>query len=292
MAISTTVQFVRGRTDDRTPAQHLPSLPRYVVPCVVALAARCCNRDDALRMCLAATAETMRFFLQSEVDAAAAAEMNVEEWRRLIRGVCVCVCVPLETTSRPAFKTKLITEFGAFCDVEGVAVSQCGWPLRCQSSPATFAEWWEPLADAEDVLRRRIHGHPQGPLIEDVLRGWARLHRLEAYVGIRYPPAFVAVVAEALADALANHPHRVAAIPWDLSVIARAQVRSASPMIHEMWSNWALLGVLIPPDEATLTQGWDTSRRLRFESDGARLSGRLFDELSKSNEPDPGTHSS
>lgn len=241
---------------------------------------------DGLRMCLAAAAETMRLFLQSDADAAAGADMTIEEWSCLDQGVHARDLGP-----PPGLKTELIAKVGAFCDVEGVAVSQCGWPLRCQSPTTTFVEWWEPLADAEEVLRRRIRGHPHGPVIEEVLRAWARLHRLEAYVGLRYPPAFVAVVAEAFADALGNHPLRVASIPWDLSVIARAQVRSATPMVHEMWSNWALLGVLVPPDEATLTRGWDSHQRLRFESDGSRLSARLWDDLSKSRQPERGIHS-
>lgn len=164
--------------------------------------------------------------------------------------------------------------YGVWCDMESVAVGQCGWPSMADTSD--MAVWIPRQRALDDALARfqtEVMRDPGslGTVVTEVLRRWAAHFAQTTHVGVRFPAAFAAALAETLALTLSdNHPHVAAGIPWDCDVLAGAQA-DALPKPEQCFSEWLWLGEPEPPAWAALTVGWDATDHAVVDAAGYRL---------------------
>lgn len=167
-------------------------------------------------------------------------------------------------------EAELRARYGLWIDLETVAVSRCGWSDPHDDTTARIARA-RALDDALAHLRRVLAEHPQRDVIAGALRRWADHYGQSAHLSVRFPPAFAAAVAEALADTLLRHHPRIAdRAPFDVTVLGATQA-DALPVPEQAFSHWLWLGELEPPSYATLTRGWDADDHAAAEQAGHRL---------------------
>ena len=149
--------------------------------------------------------------------------------------------------------------------MERVAVERCGYPKApapSVRSPGCTATWRRPIHTAEQYMIHCI-GSLRGehPIREPVVRWLDEVCGVgEAYLHIRWPPAFIAVMADCFAEAVLEQTETAAACEWDPDVIAQTtELSSMHPM--QSYSLWCMAGVAHHPTEECLTRGWTDTER-------------------------------
>lgn len=165
------------------------------------------------------------------------------------------------------------------CDVEDVAVAQCGYPrpptATTDDRRSAYAAWRQPLRATEESLRRRLRSHRFARLIRWTLVAWGRAHGLgPAHLFLRYPPCFAAVVGEAFADVLLAHPAESDGVRWDGDAIAATLERSL-PHPYQAYTVWLAAGVPTVPDGRRLRRDWDADDRAVAAACGGRYGPSL-----------------
>ena len=240
----TPVTAVRGQSG---PAQHDPQFQwrvacnLYANPHAGASVASVEVAGAASRvlMATAAAAETFRL-LGSTAEAVQALGIPADEW--------------------VAYRTRVVETSGRWVDIDGVAVRHCGYRRGPLASAAdSLAAWRRPLRQAEEVVRRLCP-----PIAQRACEAWlARECGCgPEYVGVRWPPAFVALVADVVMEHLLPEDDGAAPPPE----------QDAGLQPFQVYSVWARYGFETIPSPEQLLSHWDTTDHLALEQIGA---GRL-----------------
>jgi hypothetical protein len=163
--------------------------------------------------------------------------------------------------------------------MERVAVERCGYPppptldAHC---PGRMAAWRHPIRMAEHHLMQCI-GPLNGdhPIRTPVVRWLNEVCGVgESYLHIRWPPPFIAVMADCFAEAVLEQIDVVTKCEWDFEIIQRTTEDS---QMHPMqsFSLWCMAGISHYPSEECLTRGWTVVERDAL----AASSGILTPEL-------------
>lgn len=156
----------------------------------------------------------------------------------------------------------IVGRHGATVDAESVARERCGYPaFACVRDvfEDSHAEWRRPVAAAEQAMARLLAAHD---FVLPLLAEWLRDHAGcgPQYVGVRFPPAFGALLADLFGEAVADAAGGpVPAARWDRAAADRAACVGAEADIRQSYDRWIEFGVLQRPDRAVLTRGWDTA---------------------------------
>lgn len=163
------------------------------------------------------------------------------------------------------YRSSVWKQHGGWWDMEKVAVERCGYPKAPVSDvhdPCCASVWRSPIHTAEQHMMQCI-GSLKGnhPIREPVVR-W--LHEVcgvgESYLHIRWPPAFIAVMADCFAEAVSEQTESVQEGDWDIDIIERTTEDST---MHPMqsYSLWCMAGMKHHPTEDCLTRGWTGAER-------------------------------
>ena len=154
-------------------------------------------------------------------------------------------------------------------DMERVAVERCGYPAHPSTlntdDPDRTKVWRRPIAAAEQRLLACTGTLTlENPMHRPILRWLTEICGLTHwYLHVRWPPPFIAVMADCFAEAILEHTDTrvcTVAAEWDLDAIRHAI--DTSQMHHiQMYSVWCLAGMDHPPTYTDLTMGWTEAER-------------------------------
>lgn len=202
---------------------------------------------------VAGAAETLRSFLSPE-DAA-----------REVGGGCTAV-------EWEEYRAACRDLRGAWVDMESVACAVCGYPPP-PAAEKELARWRDPLRRAEAGLRITLAGAPDA--VHRAIHEWLR--RVcgcdsTLWAGLRWPPAFTGLLADALAQALTDAPS--SALVFD-PLVLEATHAVATAASTQRYSVWWLHGYPVPPTCSDLMRHWDAEDDAVAAADGWRWTPTL-----------------
>ena len=150
--------------------------------------------------------------------------------------------------------------YGGWWDMERVAVECCGY-APAPTTTARAERWRRPIRTAEHRLWGCLGpltdaAHPMRRPVVRWLNDECGID--DSYVNIRWPPAFVAVMADCFAEAVREAIDPVVGIgEWDMDTVARSNERSPMHPLQS-YSLWDIAGIACEtcPSVECLTRGW------------------------------------
>ena len=151
---------------------------------------------------------------------------------------------------------------GGWWDMERVAVECCGYPTPPTTSSESLSRWRQPIRAAEHRLRECLGpvtdaAHPMRRPVVRWLNDMCGID--DSYVHIRWPPAFVAVMADCFAEAVREEIDPVVGLgAWNVEAVTRSNERSSMHPLQS-YSLWSMAGIIAdasPPSVECLTRGW------------------------------------
>ena len=111
------------------------------------------------------------------------------------------------------------------------------------------------------------------PTALPVLRRWLDRHAGcdAAHIGLRYPPAFGALLADIFLERYADAGAPVPPHRWMALTAAPYVRRGAVDDPRQVYPVWLEYGIVDPPDAATLTRNWSTADRYALAAHGGRF---------------------
>jgi hypothetical protein len=175
--------------------------------------------------------------------------------------------------------TPAAAAFAGGVDAETVATAWCGYPPFDAARDLfdhSCAEWRRPIRATEREMRRLL---ADVPTALPVLRRWLDRHAgcdAAVHLGLRYPPAFGALIADIFLERYADAgapvpPHRWAAMVAAPFVRRGAAPAAASVDPRQVYPRWLEFGIAERPDAATLTENWSTADRDALAAHGGRF---------------------
>ena len=190
----------------------------------------------------AAVGETFRMLEDAPLNAIGA---TVEEWS--------------------AYRQEIQEKYGNSVDLEQVAITHCAYPDRSACPNLSTAEWRAPIRDTEAAAVRLLQR--ASPESRAVVQQWLgeRCGYGPAFLGLRYPPAFTALLADLFAERWLPLHDRSQEPP-----VPYADNTRCEPHPWQVYSVWLRYGFVRIPDAMELTRGWDTLDHLALERSGGR----------------------
>lgn len=187
----------------------------------------------------AALAETERFLLDTPPE-----HVTLDEWN--------------------AYKIEMCQQH-VWVDVDIVAKEFCGYTHDTHDfNIESYALYREPLLRVDHAIHRMMQALQDEHV--DILRRWLQdVCRMSAdvYLGVRFPPAFIAL----LADLICEH-----------GITPTGCVRQQDPTPHpvQWFPIWVRFGVTKTPDVEQIITGWEPNERQVLLDGGGRFSAEVF----------------